>query len=260
MAGRLQGKVALITGTGGGTGREAAEVFAREGARIVGCDLLEDGAAGTVRSVREAGGEMVSLHPCDLTDATQAAAFVELGVETFGGIDIVYNNAAWASFNSVAEMTFAEWEGTLAGELHLVFHVCSAAWPHLIDRGGGAIVSTASVAGHRGSAINGILAHSTGKAGLIGMSRQLAAEGGHHGIRSNTVSPGIVVSPATESLLEDPDWHEAQLATVMLGRLGRVDDVVKAALFLASDDAEWVTGTDLRVDGGMVAWSPRARP
>jgi NAD(P)-dependent dehydrogenase (short-subunit alcohol dehydrogenase family) len=129
-----------------------------------------------------------------------------------------------------------------------------------VSRGGGSIISTASVAGHRGSAINGILAHSAGKGGLIAMSRQLAAEGGEHGIRSNTISPGIVVSPATESRLADPDWRESQLATVMLGRLGRPEDVAKAALFLASDDAEWITGVDLRVDGGMVAWSPRARP
>jgi NAD(P)-dependent dehydrogenase (short-subunit alcohol dehydrogenase family) len=260
MAGRLQDKIALITGTGGGMGRVAAELFAREGARIVGCDVLEDGGAETLSRVREAGGEMVSLHPCDLTDGAQAAAVVELAVESFGGIDVLYNNAASACFNSVAEMTFGEWEATITGELHLVFHVCSAAWPHLVERGGGAIVSTASVAGHRGSAINGILAHSTGKGGLIAMSRQLAAEGGPHGIRSNTISPGIVLSPATEARLADPDWRESQLATVMLGRLGRLDDVAKAALFLASDEADWITGVDLRVDGGMVAWSPRARP
>jgi NAD(P)-dependent dehydrogenase (short-subunit alcohol dehydrogenase family) len=260
MTGRLDDKVALITGTGGGMGRVAAEVFSREGARIVGCDVLEAGGEETTRLVEEAGGEMVSLQPCDLTDGKQAAALVDLAVETFGGLDIVYNNAASARFNSVAEMTFEEWDETIAGELHLVFHVCSAAWPHLVERGGGSIISTASVAGHRGSAINGILAHSTGKGGLMAMSRQLAAEGGRHGIRSNTISPGIVISPATEARLEDPEWHEAQLATVMLGRLGRPEDVVNAALFLASDEASWVTGIDLRVDGGMVAWSPRARP
>jgi NAD(P)-dependent dehydrogenase (short-subunit alcohol dehydrogenase family) len=260
MAGRLQGKVAIITGTGGGMGRVAAETFAREGARIVGCDVLEAGGEETTRLVRDAGGEMVSLQPCDLTDAAQAAAVIDLAVETFGGFDIVYNNAASACFNSVAEMTFQEWEATIAGELHLVFHVCSAAWPHLVGRGGGSIISTASVAGHRGSAINGILAHSTGKGGLMAMSRQLAAEGGDHGIRSNTISPGIVVSPATEARLDDPGWKESQLATVMLGRLGRLEDVVNSALFLASDEASWITGIDLRVDGGMVAWSPRARP
>jgi NAD(P)-dependent dehydrogenase (short-subunit alcohol dehydrogenase family) len=260
MAGRLAGKVALITGTGGGMGRTAAELFASEGARVVGCDVSTAGAAETVERVRTSGGEMVSLHPCDLTDADAARALVELAIETFGGIDVVYNNAARAAFNSVSEMTFAEWEYTIAGELHLVFHVCTVVWPHLIERGGGSIISTASVAGHRGSAINGILAHSAGKGGLIAMSRQLAAEGGPHGIRSNTISPGIVVSPATESRLADPQWHESQLATVMLGRLGRPEDIARAALFLASDDAEWITGTDLRVDGGMVAWSPRARP
>jgi NAD(P)-dependent dehydrogenase (short-subunit alcohol dehydrogenase family) len=144
---------------------------------------------------------MVSMHPCDLTDPAAARAFVALAIDTFGGVDVLYNNAATAHFNSVAEMTFTEWEETIAGELHLVFHVCTAAWLHLIARGGGSIISTASVAGHRGSAINGILAHSAGKGGLIAMSRQLAAEGGPHGIRSNTISPGIVVSPATESRL-----------------------------------------------------------
>jgi meso-butanediol dehydrogenase / (S,S)-butanediol dehydrogenase / diacetyl reductase len=260
MAGRLAGKVALITGTGGGMGAVAAELFASEGARVIGCDITADGAGQTVARVTADGGEMVSMHPCDLTDPAAARAFVALAIDTYGGIDVLYNNAATAHFNSVAKMTFTEWEETIAGELHLVFHVCTAAWPHLIARGGGSIISTASVAGHRGSAINGILAHSTGKGGLIAMSRQLAAEGGPHGIRSNTISPGIVVSPATESRLADPDWRESQLATVMLGRLGRPDDVANAALFLASDDAEWITGIDLRVDGGMVAWSPRARP
>lgn len=260
MAGRLTGKVALITGTGGGMGRAAAELFAAEGARVVGCDIGATGAAETVDRVTGSGGEMVSLQPCDLTHSDDARRVVELAVGTYGGVDVIYNNAATAAFNSVAEMTFQEWEYTIAGELHLVFHVCKAAWPHLIERGGGSIISTASVAGHRGSAINGILAHSTGKGGLIAMSRQLAAEGGPHGIRANTISPGIVVSPATESRLADPEWHESQLATVMLGRLGRPDDVARAALFLASDEAEWITGIDLRVDGGMVAWSPRARP
>ncbi|HEY4095500.1 MAG TPA: SDR family oxidoreductase [Baekduia sp.] len=259
-AGRLDGKVALITGTGGGMGATAAALFAAEGARIVGCDVLVEGARETVQRVRAAGGEMVSLEPCDLTDAAQAQALVALALDTYGGVDIVYNNAATARFNTVADMTFEEWEYTITGELHLVFHVCSAVWPHLVTRGGGSIISTASVAGHRGSAINGILAHSTGKGGLMAMSRQLAAEGGPHGIRANTISPGIVMSPATESRLEDADWHESQLATVMLDRLGRVDDVAKAALFLASDDSSWITGIDLRVDGGMVAWSPRARP
>jgi NAD(P)-dependent dehydrogenase (short-subunit alcohol dehydrogenase family) len=259
MPGRLEGKVALITGTAGGMGRAAAELFAREGAQVVGCDIVPEGAEETVAGVREAVGEMVSLHPCDLTDGAQAQALVDLAIDTYGGLDIVYNNAATAVFNSVADMTFEEWRYTLAGELDLVFHVCSAAWPHLVRRGGGSIISTASVAGHRGSPINGLLAHSAGKGGVIAMTRQLAVEGGPHGIRANSLSPGVVISPATESRLADAEWHESQLATVMLGRIGRADDIAKAALFLASDDSEWITGIDLRVDGGMVAWSPRAR-
>jgi NAD(P)-dependent dehydrogenase (short-subunit alcohol dehydrogenase family) len=251
---RLAGKVAIITGTGSGQGRAAAALFAREGARVVGCDANADGAAETLRTVVDAGGEMVSLHPCDLKDAERASELVQLAVDSFGGPDVVYNNAGGGRFAWIEEMTFDDFRGTLENEVHLIFHVTKAAWPHLLARGGGAIVNTASVSGSRAYRALAGLAHSAGKGAVISMTRQMAMEGGPHGIRANSVSPGLVEVPKTRVLLEDESFRRTMLDKLMLPRWGQPEDIASAALFLASDEASWITGIDLRVDGGTTAW------
>ncbi len=255
MPGRLEGRVAVITGTAGGQGAAAARLFAREGAKVVGCDLKADGAEQVCGEVVAAGGEMVSLHPCDLTDTGVAERLAMLAVERFGGIDILYNNASTAWFGFVGEIEPAAWCDTIANELDIVFAVCQAAWPHLIGSGRGAIINTASVAAHRGSDALPALAHCAAKGGVLALTRQLAAEGGRHGLRANSISPGPIDSPVTADMFADPSVREDIVRRMLIKRIGRPEDVASAALFLASDEASWITGIDLNVDGGMMAWT-----
>lgn len=165
MAGRLEGKVALITGTAGGQGRAAAVLFAREGAKIVGCDLKVEGDQETVRMVRDAGGEMVSIEPLDLGDLDKAQKLAELTEKTYGRLDILYNNAGAARFAPVADFPLEDWEFTVRNELHLVFTMIKAAIPLMIRSGGGSLISTASVAGIMGLPGLGNLAHAATKGG-----------------------------------------------------------------------------------------------
>ncbi len=252
MAGRLEGKVAIITGTGSGMGRVAALMFAREGAKIVGCDI-NPAAGGVADEVRAAGGEMVSLQPVDLSTAAGAEQLVAFALKAYGGFDIIYNNAAMAYFAFVPEMDYETFARTQREEVDIIFHLTRAAWPHLIARGGGSIVNTASTAAKRASAGQGMLAHSAAKAAVIAMTRQYATEGAPHGIRANTVSPGMIRSAQTEPLMKQPGWTERAVTRQLIKRIGEPEDVVYAALFLASDEASLITGTDLGVDGGTLA-------
>lgn len=252
MAGRLEGKVAVITGTGGGQGRAAALLFSAEGATIVGCDLKVDGALETVEMVRAAGGTMTSTQPLDLGEPAAVKEWIDGAAAEQGGIDILYNNASGQRFAPVAEMTDEEWHFTIRNELDLIFYACRAAWPHLSQRESSAIVNTASMQG-----INAIVkapggfAHAATKHGVIGMTRELAAEGGALGIRVNAVSPGFIITPATEWLTTVPGVVEQFLEHQIIKREGQADDIAKAALFLASDDASFITGENLVVDGGF---------
>jgi len=253
MAGRLDGKVAIITGTGGGQGRAAALAFAAEGAKVVGCDIKEEGAAETLREVTAAGGEMVSLHPCDLTDPAQVDRLVGLAIETFGGLDVLYNNAAIAQFAWIEDMTYEEWRQTMVYELDIIFLACKAAWPHLKD-GGGSIINTGSASGTIVSGPLPGLAHSAAKAGVIHMTRHLAMEGGPHGIRANAVSPGLIETPASAAFVAIDDFRNGMLDRHMIKRVGTPEDVVGAAVYLASDESSFVTGANFCIDAGTSAW------
>jgi meso-butanediol dehydrogenase/(S,S)-butanediol dehydrogenase/diacetyl reductase len=247
---RLDGKIALITGIGGGMGRTAALTFAREGARIVGCDLFEEGAAETVRLVRESGGTIENFAPVDLADASAAASWVESAVDVFGGADILYNNASTPKFGDIQDLSIDDWNFVMDNELNLVFYTCKAIWPHFMAHGG-VIVNVGSIAGLRGVEFMNQNAHGTAKAGVLSLTRQLAVEGGKYGIRAVAVSPGFVVTPATAWLVDSgPQPFKDNIARIPLGRVGQPEDIVNAALFLASDEASWITGANLVIDGG----------
>jgi meso-butanediol dehydrogenase/(S,S)-butanediol dehydrogenase/diacetyl reductase len=252
MAGRLDAKVVLVTGTGGGQGRAAAELFCDEGAMVVGCDLNADESARTVELVTARGGEMTAMAPVDLGDSQQARRWVADAAAVHGRIDVLFNNAAAPRFAPIAELSDEDWHFTIRNELDLIFYVTQAAWPHL-TAGGGAIINTASVQAHVGIAMNGGLAHAATKAGVIGMTRQIAAEGAPHGVRANSISPGTVATPATARLSADAELLSSILAPLLVKRLGQPADISALAVYLASDESSYVTGADFVIDGGLTA-------
>ena len=244
MSGRLADKIAVITGTGGSMGRATALAFAREGASIVGCDVSVDAAEATVEMVKAAGGQMVSMQPCRLSDPADCAALVDRAVTAFGRIDVLFNLAAASYFNWLEDITDEEWSEARHNEVDLVFYLTRAAWPQL-KASGGVVVNMASLNASLSFKILPSLAHTTNKAGIVGMTRQLALEGREYGIRSNSISPGLIESNATLEQLNDPEWAREMLGKTLLGRLGRPEEVANVALFLASDESSYVTGVDL---------------
>jgi NAD(P)-dependent dehydrogenase (short-subunit alcohol dehydrogenase family) len=251
--GRLDGKVAVITGTSGGQGRAAALAFAREGARVIACARNAQGAQETAAMVRAAGGEIDSTAPLDLCDNDAVVTWIERVAADHGGIDILYNNAGEPRFGSVGEMAIEDWHFTIRHELDLMYFTTRAAWPHLArSRSGASLVNIASIAGIVGLRDQPQTAHAASKHGVVGMTLQMAAEGAPLGIRANSVSPGLIDTPATTDFIAMGE--EGPLGTFMrrlpLGRAGRAEEVVNAALFLASDEASYITGVNLVVDGG----------
>jgi NAD(P)-dependent dehydrogenase (short-subunit alcohol dehydrogenase family) len=253
VPGRLDGKVCVITGTGGGMGRGTALTFAREGALVVGCDVAVEPAEQTVKLVHEAGGTMVSLQPCVLSEPSECARLVELAMSEFGRIDVLFNLAGRSYFAWLENVTDQDWDAARRDEVDLVFYLTRAAWPHLIASRG-VVVNMASLNGQLSFKILPSLSHTTNKAAIIGMTRQLALEGGEHGIRVNSISPGLIVSNATRGELEDEKWASGMRDRTLLGRLGEPEDVANVALFLACAESSYVTGVGIVVDGGMKVW------
>jgi meso-butanediol dehydrogenase/(S,S)-butanediol dehydrogenase/diacetyl reductase len=247
--GRLDDKVALITGTGGGQGRAAALRFAGEGAKIVGCDVKVEGNAETVDLVTRAGGEMVGFAPVDLGDPAAAAAWVEQAAAVHGRIDILYNNASAARFGTLEEYTVEDWNFTIRNELDIIFYVTKPAWTFL-KQSHGVVINTASVAGWRGGGSDGF-AHCATKGAVLSVTRAFASAGAEHGIRVNSISPGVIHTPGTQFLFDIPGAVDAMTANLMVKRPGEPEDIASAALFLASSDSSYMTGADIRVDGGM---------
>ena len=250
---RLAGKVALISGTGGGQGRAAALRFAAEGAIVVGCDKSGENQRETMAQVHAAGGIMTG--PSDAADIACGAganAWIESALAEPGRIDILYNHASASKFAPVERMTDEDWHFTLRNEIDIVFFPTRAAWPHL-TRPGGVVINVGSTAGWAGSPGAGTLAHNASKGAVIAMTRQLAIEGAPHGIRAVSLSPGFVRTPGTAPFLENPDICAKLLARIPLGRPGEPDEIVAAAVFIASDEASVLTGTDIVVDGGSLA-------
>ncbi len=267
MGGRLAHKVALISGTAGGKGRRAALHFASEGAKVVGCDLKEVEARETVDMVKAAGGEMVSLQPVDLTDEDAVKAWIDFAIDAYGDFDILYNNAAVAKAAALEDVRREDWDWNFANEVTLVFLSVKHAVPVFERRGGGVIINVGSIAGMVGSGMPGNaagnLVHCVSKAAVIRLTENLAIELSTRNVRVNSISPGVIDTPQLRPFLGDaPD---APLRTLfaskcLIPRIGEVEDIVNAAVFLASDEASYITGVNLPVDGGFSASGGVGRP
>ena len=252
MAGRLDGKIALITGAGSGIGQASALTFAREGAKVAVADKLVDGGQETVRMVEAAGGT-ASFIEVDVSDAASVEAMVNATVETYGRIDCAYNNAGIegqvAPTDSYADDMF---DKVIAVNLTGVWLCMKYEIPRLLEHGGGAIVNTASGAGLIGVA--GLSAYVASKHGVIGLTKTAALEYAKSGIRVNAVCPGLIQTPMVERLTADqPQLGEALVAMEPVGRTGRPEEIAESVVWLCSDAASFVTGHAMSVDGGFVA-------
>lgn len=254
-SGRLGGKVVLLTGIGSGMGRVTAQLFAGEGATVVGCDLNPEGAAETVRVIQAEGGSIDSSAPVDLSDRAEVDRWIGDAVVRHGRVDVLYNNASAPRFAPFAQMRDEDYRFTIQNELDLVWRACQSAWPHLVASGG-AIVNIGSGAGIQGARALPQAAHAAAKGAVIALTRQLAAEGIADGIRVNSVSPGVMATPPVLAMFEKFGDHapvQPIVERTIDGKPGDPLAVAYAGLYLSSDEAKWVTGTNLVVDGGASA-------
>ena len=250
---RLEGKVALITGGASGMGRVASVLFANEGAKVVLTDVADEAGEATAAEIRDAGGEARFVR-ADVSKEADAEAMVHAAVETFGGLHVLYNNAGVMPNDdgSVHTNTEAIWDLVLGINVKGVAFGCKHGIPAMIDSGGGSIINVASFVAWMGAATSQT-AYTSSKGAVLAMTREVAVEYARKGIRCNALCPGPIDTPLLAELLSDDAKRQRRFVHIPMGRLGRAEELAKAALFLASDDSSFMTGASLIVDGGITA-------
>ncbi|MFZ4984984.1 MAG: glucose 1-dehydrogenase [Blastocatellia bacterium] len=250
---RLEGKVALITGAGGGIGRESAILFAREGAKIVVVDVTEKTGKQTVKLVRAAGGEAV-FAAADVSRADDCERMVRMAEKKFGRLDILFNNAGIMHHSDDNAVTTEEsiWDLTMNINARGVFLGCKYGIPALRRAGGGSIINTASFVALMGAATPQV-AYTASKGAVLAMTRELAVIHAREKIRVNSLCPGPLRTELLMSYLNTDEKKQRRLVHIPMGRFGEASEIAQAALFLASDESSFITGTDFVVDGGITA-------
>jgi NAD(P)-dependent dehydrogenase (short-subunit alcohol dehydrogenase family) len=250
---RLADKVALITGGGSGIGKASCLIFAKEGAKVVVVDLKLDTAEATADEIRKAGGDAKAF-AADVSKADDAEAMVRFAEESYGKLNVVFNNAGvfHPDDDSVTNTSEAIWDMVINVNLKGVFLGCQFAVPALLRAGGGSIINTASFVAIMGAAAPQI-AYTASKGGVLAMTREIAVEFARKNIRANSLCPGPVETPLLAELLSDPARRNRRLVHIPMGRFARAEEMANAALFLASDESSFVTGTSFLVDGGISA-------
>ena len=248
--GRFEAKVVLVTGAASGIGAASAKRFAAEGAALVLGDVNEEGLAALRKEIEAAGGRAVGA-VTDVADLAQVEALFALAVSDYGRLDVVFNNAGIGAFGKTPDLDPADWLRVFEVDVHSVFYGCRAAIPIFREAGGGVIVNTASISGLGGD--YGLSAYNAAKGAVVNYTRAAAIEHARENIRINAVCPGPVETPLAQSLLDHERVKPAYEAAIPMGRPGRAEEIAAAAAFLASDDASYITGAMLVVDGGLMA-------
>ncbi len=253
---RLKDKVAIITGAASGMGRASTVLFAREGAKVVACDVNDEGGNESVRMARETGGEASFFH-CDVSQAAQVQEAVGFAVGTYGQLNVLYNNAGIpGALGSCVEIAEEDWDRTQSINLKGVYLFCKYAIPELIKRPGSAIINTGSGAALVGAVPGGfppVDAYTASKGGILSLTRSLSSHFGKHGLRANVICPGAVDTAMTAEAHAIPEFRGLMTVKIPLGRIGQPEDIARVALFLASDDSSYVSGVIIPVDGGSTA-------
>jgi NAD(P)-dependent dehydrogenase (short-subunit alcohol dehydrogenase family) len=253
MSGVLEGRLAVVTGGARGIGREIALTFARAGADLALADILPEDLAQASREI-EGLGRRVLAERVDVSQSAEVGSFISRAAEAFGRIDVLVNNAAYIHYAGFLDFDEAEWDRVMAVSLKGYFLCGQAAAREMVKARTGVILNIASIAGEVGVPMGA--AYCTAKGGVIALTRLMSAELAAHRIRVNAIAPGVVDTENVRRVVGD-DGMKIREALVPLGRLGRAEDVARTALFLASDDADFISGHILHVDGGFMATAVR---
>jgi 3-oxoacyl-(acyl-carrier-protein) reductase len=246
---RLKGKVAVITGAGQGLGRGYALEFARQGADVVVNDVNEENANNVVKEIEEIDGKAIAVK-AGVNNREEAGRLIDTAIEKFGKVDILVNNAGITRTAMLHKMTPQQWDEVISVNLTGVYNCIQAVASHMMERKYGKIINVTSVAGLRGTM--GQINYGAAKAGVIGITKSAARELARYGINVNAVAPGVIETAMTEVIRENPKFRDKFMSEIPLGRFGQPEDVATVAAFLASDDAGYMTGQVLSVDGGII--------
>ena len=249
---RLDGKVSIITGGGSGMGRVAAELFAREGSRVVVADYSEAAGRETVDRVTAAGGDATFVRT-DVSNEADAKAMVDHAVATYGRVDVLYNNAGVMPEpdHSVIDTDVATWDKVMAVNVRGVFLGCKFAIPQMLAQGSGSVINISSFVALLGCSVPQD-AYTASKGAVLSLTRSLAVQFGPRGVRSNAICPGPIETPLLmDWLLKDEAAKQLRLARNPSGRFGKPEEVVNAAIYLASDESRWTNGASFVIDGGI---------